>query len=100
MKSALKKGILNQSDTVIHKLSAQGKFEKLQKLLESKPNSARHITEKNSRGYSPLHLACQNGHSETAMVLLENGAMPNAKDKFGNTPLYYAVFFTWCLFYS
>ncbi len=32
-------------------------------------------------GYTPLHLACYNGHESTVLVLLQNGADPNLQDK-------------------
>ena len=32
-------------------------------------------------GYTPLYLACQNGHESTVLVLLENGADPNLQTK-------------------
>lgn len=38
---------------------------------------------------TPLGWAVFYGHAETARVLLERGADPNAKDKYGNAPLYY-----------
>ena len=34
-----------------------------------------------------LHLACSEGHMEAAQMLVEEGADPNAKDRFGCTPL-------------
>ena len=29
----------------------------------------------------PLHIACQNGHESTVLVLLQNGADPNLQTK-------------------
>ncbi|DAZ94621.1 TPA: hypothetical protein N0F65_010560 [Lagenidium giganteum] len=42
-------------------------------------------------GYTPLANACENGHRESALVLLEVGADVNARDLKGNTPLLVAT---------
>ncbi len=38
---------------------------------------------------TPLGWAVFYGHAEVARVLLERGANPNPKDRYGNTPMYY-----------
>lgn len=43
-------------------------------------------------GFVPLHLAAQQGNVEFAEVLLEAGAIVDAVNKYGNTPLFVAVF--------
>ena len=49
-----------------------------------------HIT--NSQKVTPLHIAVENGHEKVAAYLLSKGACIDAKDdKYGETPLYYAV---------
>jgi ankyrin repeat protein len=40
-----------------------------------------------------LHLACENGHVEVAIVLIEQGANINAKGLGGDTPLHGAIKF-------
>ena len=51
------------------------------------------INSKNKSGYTPLYLACSSSYSDmnytTKIIkfLLENGANPNIKDKYGNTPM-------------
>ena len=38
-----------------------------------------------------LHLACYNGHAETASYLLNEGADPTVLDTFGNNSLHLAI---------
>jgi ankyrin repeat protein len=44
------------------------------------------------QGFTPLHLAAQEWHEDAARVLLDGGANVDPKNKFGNTPLFVAVF--------
>ncbi|MBM7789094.1 ankyrin repeat domain-containing protein [Tenggerimyces flavus] len=41
---------------------------------------------------TPLHMACQQGHVEAARALLDAEAPVDARDSYGNTPLWCAVF--------
>ena len=41
--------------------------------------------------WTALHFAAREGHSDIVKLLLENGAEVDAKDSFGNTPLWRAV---------
>ncbi|VDN29268.1 unnamed protein product, partial [Dibothriocephalus latus] len=41
--------------------------------------------------FTPLHLAAQNGHKQTARILLYFGADVNARNKYGDTPLHTAT---------
>ncbi len=42
-------------------------------------------------GWTALHYTAENQITESARWLLENGADPNAKDIFGQTPLYFSI---------
>ncbi|PSN51182.1 hypothetical protein C0J52_06044 [Blattella germanica] len=45
----------------------------------------------NKEGKTPLLKAIMGKHEEIAIKLLKRGANPNAKDKYGNTPIHYAA---------
>lgn len=45
----------------------------------------------NSDGQTPLHLAAHNGKSECALLLLQRGALVDARDKWGDTAFHKAV---------
>ena len=44
---------------------------------------------------SPLVMACRNGHSKVASLLLQHGADVEQPDSSGNTPLHYAAAYGW-----
>ncbi|OII74558.1 uncharacterized protein cubi_00111 [Cryptosporidium ubiquitum] len=60
----------------------------LKKVLERYPFLS---NSRNSQGFYALHLACDKGYAEIALLLLEYGANLNAKDGFGDSPLHVAV---------
>jgi ankyrin repeat protein len=43
-------------------------------------------------GFTPLHFAAQQGNVEVTRVLIERGVPIDCVNKFGNTPLFNAVF--------
>lgn len=54
-------------------------------------DKSKHITSVGTTGATALHFAAANGCYQTALVLLSNGADPNAADKYGSTPLTFAM---------
>lgn len=48
-------------------------------------------TKEDINGITPLHVASAYGYESVAMLLIKNGANVNSKNKFGYTPLDYAV---------
>jgi uncharacterized protein len=43
-------------------------------------------------GFTPLHFAAKQQHADAAAVLIEAGADVDARNRFGNTPLWGALF--------
>lgn len=74
--------------TELHYRAAEGDVEKvLSQLRAGDPVDA---TDRD--GFTALHLAAQQSHAAVAEVLLRNGAAVDARDVYGNTPLWRAVF--------
>ena len=48
------------------------------------------INARNKAGNTPLHYACERGHTEIVNLLLNNGADVNARNNGGHTPLHWA----------
>eukprot|EP01128_Nolandella_sp_AFSM9_P012145 TRINITY_DN8998_c0_g1_i1.p1 TRINITY_DN8998_c0_g1~~TRINITY_DN8998_c0_g1_i1.p1 ORF type:complete len:245 (-),score=41.06 TRINITY_DN8998_c0_g1_i1:220-912(-) len=68
---------------LLFEASACGHSLDVARLLEL--NADPNVTDYNHR--SPLHLACQGGHTETVKILIIAGADVNCVDSFGCTPL-------------
>ena len=49
------------------------------------------LQDENALGLTPLHCACQNGHLDTARLLLDCGASGEVYDKYRNSPFSIAV---------
>ncbi|XP_072945083.1 uncharacterized protein dgo [Epargyreus clarus] len=46
---------------------------------------------RNAGGFAPLHLACQNGHNQSAREILLAGATPDLQNNYGDTSLHTAA---------
>ncbi|KAG7312517.1 hypothetical protein JYU34_002038 [Plutella xylostella] len=49
------------------------------------------VCARNAGGFTPLHLACQNGHNQSCRELLLAGAPPDAQNNYGDTALHTAA---------
>lgn len=78
----------DESNTALHCAAADGDDVAVQYLL-----GQCRVNEKNSRGFTPLHLAVLYGaryQGRTVSSLIKAGADVNAEDNFGQTPLHLA----------
>lgn len=76
--------------TILHVACYWGFSSLLRKLLAT-PSTVDMLNKADSHGWSPLHWASSNGHSQLVAGLLEVGANINAVDKGSWTPLFWAV---------
>ena len=75
-------------DTPLHRAAYHGLTEKVRLLLRNNAD----ISRRAQRGETPLLYATRpEGHPETALALLEDGADVDAADNFGMTPLHGAA---------
>ncbi len=68
--------------------AAQGDIARMKRLIHDGAS----VGEKTSAGATPLYFALRQGQMEAVLLLLENGANPDAADLFGWTPLTYVEF--------
>jgi uncharacterized protein len=77
-----------QERTPLHAAAVHGDLPELRRLLMSGADpSAADID-----GFTPLHFAIQQSHVEAVSALLAAGADVNRRNRFGNGPLFTAVF--------
>jgi len=72
----------------IHDAAENGNLEKVKALLKDNPDL---VFSKDTNGTTPLNCAVERGHKDVAELLLANKADVNARDRFGSTPLIFAV---------
>jgi ankyrin repeat protein len=72
----------------IHDAAKNGDLNKVKDLLLANPDLVSNI---DTNGLSPLHIAARSGHKSVAELLLANKADVNARDKADRTPLEFAV---------
>lgn len=82
-------GVPSQA-TILHAACYWGFPSLLRKSLAT-PSAVDMLNKADSHGWSPLHWASSNGHSQLAASLLDAGANINAVDKGSWTPLFWAV---------
>jgi ankyrin repeat protein len=77
-----------QHRTPLHGAALRGDLSEVRRLLASgaDPSAA------DADGFTPLHFAAQQSHVDVASVLVAAGADVNRQNRFGNGPLWTAVF--------
>jgi cytohesin len=75
------------SDTALHRAIGAGDLAAFERTLSELPTL---LSQKNSLGWSPLHLAARKGNPAMVQKLLSLGADPKALDDMGKPPLYWA----------
>ena len=77
-----------RADTALHISCANGTLNTIILLVEGGANLEHHAE---ADGFTPLMRCCENKHTECARYLLDNGANANAQDRWGHTPLHWAL---------
>ncbi|XHG06285.1 hypothetical protein AWENTII_009490 [Aspergillus wentii] len=77
--------------TPLHCAAASGESNVVGLLCELYRNHSWDIDPKDSRGCTPLHEAARSGSAECVYLLLQSGADPTAKNKYGQAPLHTAA---------
>jgi uncharacterized protein len=73
--------------TALHYAALNGDLEQTRQLL-----ATRDASERDDDGFTPLHFAAQQSQAHLIGVLVEAGADVDAQDRWGDTPLWRAVF--------
>jgi ankyrin repeat protein len=71
----------------LHWAVKRGDLPAVQTLLDWRPN----LNLKTPDGYAALHLAAESAFSDICAMLLDASSDPSARDRFGRTPLHFAV---------
>ena len=79
----------NQRQSSLHFAAQYGRYNTCRQLLDT-PGFKRILNEPDQIGQTPLHLACQNGHTRVVQLLLHKGAQ-FTKTYDGNSPLHEAA---------
>lgn len=91
----------SQGPELLLKLSEKGIFERVMSILDKDPSL---VNCKDSDGYTPLHRASYNGHTNVVRVLLQRGADLDARTEDGWQPLHCACrwgeYIIYCIKYT
>jgi len=74
----------------IHHAVHSGDYDKVKELLEADQEEAL-LNSKTDDGWTPLHIACKNGHLDVVKLLLQGNVDVLAQTKSGETPLHLAA---------
>ncbi|KAI1294993.1 Ankyrin repeat domain-containing protein 6 [Halotydeus destructor] len=77
----------HKGNTPLHEAAWNGYSQTIEKLLKS--NSCC-VNAKNKAKFTPLHLACQQGHNQSGRLLLWAGGKADARNRYGDTALHTA----------
>jgi transient receptor potential cation channel subfamily A protein 1 len=80
----------HERQSALHFAAKYGKYNSCLQIL-TLPNFKSHINDKDRNGYTPLHLAAQNGHCRVMKLLMSKGALIS-RSFTGNTPFHEASF--------
>ncbi|KAG8578197.1 hypothetical protein GDO81_010418 [Engystomops pustulosus] len=78
---------------ILHQAINENDYSGTENLLSLFKENCFHLVDSNekSSGNVALHLACQNGYFDIALLLLENGASVNKRDGNNQKPIHYAM---------
>lgn len=79
----------NKGETELHLAAIRGDFYRLEQLFKQYEDSdlSNAVDVTDNAGWTPLHEACNRGHSQAVRVLIQHGANVNASAECGTTPL-------------
>lgn len=78
--------------TPLYEAAKRGRLESVQLLVE---RGASLTAQENTAGFTPLHVASERKHLEVVRYLLSRRAEVNARNSWGQTPLYQAAWQAW-----
>lgn len=81
-------GLDRQGRSSLHYAVLRGDLPEIERLLESGID----LNLSDSNGFVALHFAAQEYRLDAAKALLDRGALVDQRNRFGNTPLFVAVF--------
>lgn len=77
--------------TMLHHLAFAGNTELIKLLFSVSASQNVDVDAQDRDGWTPLHYACDRGHTSSASVLLDEGASASSRDGSKRTPLHLAA---------